>query len=180
MNFRKPEHALYQKAGLPDQFWDLEIVPRFKDITTIKNSVQNAYTQAQVYNSLHQNPRQLFDIPRRWRVGAYSSPIEHGMLTLVQIVKEAIRHGMRISCVSLKDIEKVHTNLTDLVFCYNVFLDVEPQYLYLLREAHFKNFHLFYSMAGTLREAINLIQITPDYAFQVHQSAMSIATPRVI
>ncbi len=35
-------------------------------------------------------------------------------------------------------------------------------------------------MAGTLREAINLIQITPDYAFQVHQSAMSIATPRVI
>lgn len=174
--------VLYQRANLPDIYWNTNVHPRFKDVNTERNAAQKAYQQAQVFKSLLANPRQLTEFPRRWRLGAFSTPIEYASLALAGIVREAIRHSMRVTCCSLTELPSVnqYQSRYELVFVHDVFDDLEPRDYMPLREAHTKNFHLFYSMSGNLQSAIDLLKTSPDYAFQIEQASLHATHARTI
>jgi hypothetical protein len=157
---------------LPDQFWDFSVHPQFRDIDRLEHGKSNK--QAMVLKELIANPLQLMELPRRWRLAAYSSPIEYATLTIASIVKEAIRSRIRVKCVPPSKLDTIQPNITDLVFCYGIYSDMDPILLNKVREAHMGQFHFFYAMESvSLIEAIKILKISPDYAFQVHACNIS-------
>lgn len=181
MNFKFPEipnqdmaRVLYERARLPREFWSTNVMPRFQTVTNAKTELQDAVNQAKVFNSLLHDPRQLLKIPRHWRVAAYSTPLEYAALTLGILVRYAVVHNMRVICLPMSELEhanKYHDRY-DLVYVYDVFDDMESYEYRPLREAHFKPFHLMYAMTGTLADAVSVLKVSPDYAFQIQSAAL--------
>jgi hypothetical protein len=166
--------VLYNKAHLPEVSWETNITPRFQTIAGTKSELQNAQAQAQVWNTLIHDPTQLRRMPRRWRVAAFSNPLEYSALAMGMVMRYAIVHQMSVMCCSLEELANVnkYQERYEIVFVHDVFDDMEPADYKPLRAAHSKNFHLFYSMTGTLETAIEKIKLSPDYAFHIQQAAM--------
>lgn len=166
--------VLYNKAHLPEVSWETNITPRFQTISNAKSDLQTALSQAQVFNTLIHDPTQLRKMPRRWRCAAFSTPLEYSALAMGMVMRYAIVHQMSVMCCSLEELANVnkYQERYEVVFVYDVFDDMEAADYKPLRAAHNKNFHLFYSMTGTLETAIEKLKVSPDYAFHIQQAAM--------
>lgn len=180
MNPKTGAEVLFQKANIPDAFWTIEPNPRFKDIDGAKSAMQTADTQARVFKSLLTNPRQLLDIPRRWRIGIYSSPINSGTLAACELIKRAAIANVSCKCVSISDLASLNDSVAEVVLVLDCYLDSEIAHINALRQAHHRPFHLIYVMNSNFKLATEVLQILPDYAFNIVESQVFRTTGRKI
>lgn len=174
LEFAKTQYLI---AGLPLDYWDTNVIPRFKDYSATEVvAQQSALTQAQVYNSLLYDPLQLRDIPRRWRLAAYANPIDAASIMLGALVRHAILKRMKVKCCSIDELPAVnkYSDRYELVFVYNVFDDMDPSYYEQLRIAMFKPFHLMYAMASSNPGDVHtrLLRVSPDYVFNIAAASL--------
>lgn len=173
------QQTLFKKACLPDIYWDIDVVPRFSNLPNGKVEAQSALNQAQVFNSLLANPKQIVEFPRRWRLAAFNQSSDKAAFVLAKIIKAFILSGIRVHCCIPADLPKVHDDRVDVVFCYNCFQDMERSDLMNIRNAHTRNFHLFYAMDGSYDDATPILRVTPDYVFNVDEISLNRAAKKV-
>lgn len=171
--------TLFSKANLPDIYWDVDATPRFQNLENAKVEQQSALNQAQVYNSLINNPVQVLEWPRRWRLAAFADSVDRGSFVLSKIIKSAILNSVRVKCCLPSELPHIHESMVDIVFCYNCFQDMDKQDLMHLRNAHTRNFHLFYAMDGQYEDAIKILRTAPDYVFNIDQISLNRAAKKV-